>query len=448
MNVTSVPFFVDSINSGKIRGKPIYEEEAFLSDSSLSAKSEHLWSEGITSLPAVKPYSLQKRSNFLRRIPEEEWQQAIQWMEKEGLSASLDELRAFQKGFWKHSVFQNPNWILIAFQAYLEERLDMETMCRLFLYYACLKEDLRTFQLLDEGGNCDPEAWEALRRATRDYLNDEQLTHLHQALAMLPPEETQFFSVHRQMDGLLKAIVGVGLQWPQFTLGIMGEPKLDQTREWCVEQMIAPPALIYQIHRARFGENAIRPLPSLGFSHQENLSDPFARVVSIPSFFSLPDNLHKHKAAALTVYHHDVAYHHAVESGNSHRLFWIKFAFYLQKESLKPASKISQEIVEHTWDRDLGSYLRNRNESESINFWLALASYCCNLSRRQLYSDAILDCFLACYRENPELVRKYGLSVESLKRSWTLSNLRGGNYQILKMIERFSSELISDTEII
>ena len=258
-----------------------------------------------------------KKRNFLRRIPQNEWNAIIQKITRLNHSISLEELTAFRLGNWAHPVFDHADWIYFAFQAYLEDRLDLDTMCKLFLYSACQRQvtideigesdalellagkgdcfsvfksslGFASFQVVKSDGEFDEPSRSSLRAASREYLDDGEFQVFLNLLSELRPEQTQFFIIQREYDALFDGI-REETEWPLFITysSALGD---SQPAVW---QTVASPEFIYRMHQARFGENAIRPSPALGYSEIEHLSHPTSRVVSIPSFVPLPKKLLK-----------------------------------------------------------------------------------------------------------------------------------------------------------
>ena len=107
--------------------------------------------------PQVKigDVSALRQSNYLRRIPEDQWRAIIQKIEEINHPATEEELLAFEKGKWWHSIFGNDHWPYIAFHGFLEGKLTQTTLNRLFLYQACKKQapnTIRSAQLYNDYG--------------------------------------------------------------------------------------------------------------------------------------------------------------------------------------------------------------------------------------------------------------------------------------------------------
>ncbi len=200
-------------------------------------------------------FSLRK-SNFLRRVPDEEWDAALKIIQELGHVNSAEELNAFHVGQWDHPIFQDPNWIYFAFHEYLQNNLSEDKICKLFLYNECQKtipSQLKIFQLI-KYGQIDQEALDILRKSTRNYLNDEAFEKLINYFLSLPSEDTQFFAVKRLFEDpawtkmsrvldffMIKELAAGPSQGPR---KIRPMPLFWQT--------VAAPSFVYAIHKAQY----------------------------------------------------------------------------------------------------------------------------------------------------------------------------------------------------
>ena len=359
------------------------------------------------------------KSNFLRRIPEEAWSAILRKIDELNISLSTEILESLSLGKWDHPIFDTADWIYIAFHAYLEGKWDIDTMCKLFLYDACQKQAqkdqkiARTYQLINGQGKINRRALALLTRATDGYLSAEELV---QTFSQMAPEKSQFFALEDPQDALFDFITNPNTPGaPHWTL-------LTVRIRRVLWQIVASPDFIYALHRAKFGENAIRPIPILGYSQTEKLSDPEARVVAIPSMVALPEQVHNLSCNPLGMYHHDIVYHHALESANIHRPVWIQFAHFLKEKGQEWMFPIAL-------DRELISYIRTPRENPPENFWIGLdcqfllflvspkpkTSDLSLLDRVILLTDSFTDLCTQFYREyGAQLEEQYGLTLSSL----------------------------------
>ncbi len=395
---------------------------------------------------SAEKISEHRKRNFLRRISDGDWNAILQKIEGLNHSISSEELDAFRLGMWEHPVFDHADWIYFAFQAYLEDLIAPDTMCKLFLYNSCQRQvvldeakesdilemlegksgsfsvfnrssSFETCQVFTANGEVDPRSLDHLKEATKQYLDEREFRDFLSALSELPPEQTQFFIIEREPDSAFDAI-RENVEWPLF-ITCSSNPEDSWLSVW---QTVAPPEFIYRMHRARFGENAIRPAPALGYSEIENLSNLTSRIVSIPSFVPLPEKLHNLSAQPLTFYHHDIVYHHAIESANMHRPVWIAFAKFLKERE-------ENWIFRTTLDRELLNYLEERKEVSSDNFWIGLPYHSetaiatmrterhISKEREREYVNRFVFLFAEFYFKNQaELEERHGLSIESLQQ--------------------------------
>lgn len=463
--------------------------QTITSSQSLPTPNIKRWIVSMTGCDPLDVTAIRK-TNYLRRIKDEEWQPFALRLEQNGRKATEDELKAFQQGDWEHPVFKNPNWDLSAFYAFLEGRLDESTMNKLFLYRECCeqimsdgskKEELQTYQLYNTDGQLNETAKKKLQWETRKYLNQDQFETLLQEMKNLPPEKTQFFLINRTADGMLE-------QHFQFTSShwLLGVSRLWRDKnKWKATQFVVPPDVICLIHRARFKENGMNLVPHLGYSPIEKLSDPLNRPMSMTSFFNLPNKLHGLKASGLSSENHDAIYHGGLESANQHRPLWSKYAKYLIEElnskilsALPPQSTEApdaadqlaalqklikpfvSELIESALDREILTYFTDRKDDSSTNFWIALENYL-NRSKThwklnfhhkntlpwEVIENALLDCFAKMCREEAahgtlSLLDRYDLNRDSLNRSLNQSAYANTNENLKALAPKLLSRMI------
>ena len=157
-------------------------------------------------------------------------------------------------------------------------------------------------------------------------------------------EQSQFFSITKPLDDSISSVI-----FDVFPYFRLTHSEQEETL------MIAPPAFIYSMHRAKWGENTILPEPALGFAEVEKLSNTTKRVVSIPGFGLSPPQTHGIASPPLALYLHDIPYHHAIESANTHRELWAQFAL-----SLKQHPSL-QWFIPFILDREFPTYLYSKN---------------------------------------------------------------------------------------
>jgi hypothetical protein len=388
-------------------------------------------------------FSYHRKSNFLRRIPEEEW---IVILRKLHRAPSPEESEAFSFGKWDHPIFCVEGWIYRAFYGYLQGTWNVDVMSKLFLYDACQRQVkknqnckkrrkpylLKSYQLINSQGEVDQSSLELLSAATAEYLNPQELASLIERLSQIAPEQTQFFAVERLQDDLFDSIARkppIGrLHWTFLTAqtknrGNSWRSAAAPSQRYSLWQVVASPEFIYAIHQAKFKKNAIRPIPILGYSPIEILSNPDARIVCIPSIVSVPEKAHLRSCEPLGMYHHDIAYHHALESANMHRPVWIAFAKFLREKGKELMAVI-------TLDRDLLPYVRLRKEEIAETFWISLEHQFLLFlvaykreepngyppERVKAFAKSFIDEFCEFYERN-NFQREYGLTLKSLEDS-------------------------------
>lgn len=364
-----------------------------------------------------------RKSDFLRHIPKARWDKIIQEIEEIGRRVTEDELNDLVEGKWKRPIFQDPNWIYFAFQAYLEDRLDQEAICKLFLYDTALKEALedtpvQTYRVFSSPQMYSKRSLQVLNGAVTSYLDKDAFGRLVTALSLLPPHHTQFFLVKRMFDPALKTIAHPESIIKFGLMTLQGEK--NQCSEGRLWQVIAPPKFMDEIHKAKFGNKAMESNPCLGPHEFPKLSDPNSRIASIPSsLVPLPPSLHLLEATPLTFYHHDIVYHLAIESSNPHRPVWIAFALFVKNQ------EVPQWMFPVILDRELLNYLKEKKPIDMDNFWIGVA-YLADVIRMADIKEQgnkypenrkiLIELFVKFIRANQEMLdNRYGISIESLQ---------------------------------
>lgn len=365
-----------------------------------------------------------RKSNFLKRVSIEEWDGVLEKIQNLKSRASLKEIQAYKAGDWDHSAFQKEDWIYTAFHAYLEDRLDKDQMCKLFLYWECCeqaKKDgaplappsfchdrlscfqkkeqrLKSYQLYSQG-KIDRHALAVLKKATKSYLDEDQISLVLKAFQDLPEEAGQFFCIQREPD-LLFDLLTASAQRGLFLFSYFtGNKKV---------QLVAPPQFTQIIHQVKYPKSAILAEPVLGYSTKEKLSDFKKRVIFIPSIFSAPTHIHEAPTVPLSITYHDGAYHHAIESANPHRKLWVELALFFKENQLA-------QVVPHTLDRDLFDYHYLEDLKDSEKFWIALAAHVFSLERSNLLTkDAFCSYFAQFYETKKHLFDSYELRPHDL----------------------------------
>ncbi|MBS0626173.1 MAG: hypothetical protein JSS32_09005 [Verrucomicrobia bacterium] len=390
--------------------------------------------------PQLESLDQLKQREFLRRIPREHLSEIVTKIELQNHVISDEELTAFHKGQWDHPLFQDENWTLYAFQAHLENRLTVNQVSKLFLYASCLKqarsdiqvakewgiyeknedpidEHLSKYQLFDENGNSNHSAIEALKKATRTYLNEDQFDSLLTELRTLPPEETQFFSIERAMPDRDDKVY--------FTITVKQDGGLGHeflTLQRGITQVVPSPDLLYRIFKAKCGENAMKPNAAIGYFPRENLSNPSQRVLFIPCPLiptstggdpAHPRNFtevtHGAPCSPISVFHHDI-YHLFLESANIHRPLWVEYAHFLK--AFQKAEMYREEVL----DREFDSYLRTQLQKKPISgpdqFWIALSGSTLRAPNEVI--EFRTDLFLQFFNQNRKVMAEQGITLESL----------------------------------
>jgi hypothetical protein len=395
-----------------------------LENISASSLNESSLAQEVGSNALFERIEAHRRSHFLCRIPQEKWEELTKKVQLIEPQSSEEDLQAFQNGKWNHEAFMKPEWIVSAFSQYLEDRIDQDTMCKLFLYDACqthiLEENnpevprLQRKQLFVEQNYYNLKAVQKLQCAVSSYLTQDQFKVFLNYMASIEPSRTQFFLLRRNCDPLLQMIATIK-ESP--LAGFFVFPSKGRANS--VWQLIASSDFVYRIFWARFLDQAMKPSPSVGYRAIEKLSDPNFRVMGIPFFDLLPNTVHGLQASPLSFYHHEI-YHLAIESANSHRPLWIQIALFAKKEKL-------DWMVPLLLDRELESYLKNRRPIEAHNFWLSVFSFVQVLEAynrkieknkfspgdpTQIFMDMFLKFF---HLEQKRLSEKWGITCEDLK---------------------------------
>lgn len=306
----------------------------------------------------LHPYETKFKTDFLRRIPKEEREAILKQIDLLKEPLSQQELKAFINGEWSHSIFKQENWPLLALKAYLEGLLNETTVSKLFLYDRCVLEStelypMRTYQIVenDQGKS----SWAAFKKFSvglGQYYSVKEKETIVEKLMKMPLSTGQFFTVTRpslfdtyqkiDSDAKAKKLIDV------CSYLIYGQFPFLQIDQDC--QLVIPPELLNIIYEVKFGGNAIKTNPVIGYFKIEKLSNKDSRVVAIPCrYVSQASMVHRHSCTPLTGYHHDAAYHCFLESGNVHRPAWIELAF---------ACKEIPKILPTLFDRECGLYTR------------------------------------------------------------------------------------------
>ena len=350
----------------------------------------------------IDPNSIDRSSEYLKRIPENEWQEFLHQMQGVGRRPLLQELEAFQLGQWNHPVFLEPNWCYSAFHAYLKGRLDENGMNKLFLYKACsdqtkeLNKKFEKHQLRNDDGTLNEEAFDLLEKSIRrcECFTERDLERIGEMLATLRPDQTQFFIIGNKNDLFQRVATSIGFC------------TLDP-----YTQVVLPPDLAYKILQVKCGKNTMAPRCVLGFWDEELFSNPSERIICIPSFFKLPKHLQGLEASPLAIYYHDIAYHLLIESANPCRDIWVQFLRFLLQESLNPKRLICKSLIAKVSDRDFLMLVKNRLHFLEENFWACLTT----LLPRDANNFLIL--FAEFYKKNRQNLERYGLTIKSLQRA-------------------------------
>lgn len=382
-----------------------------------------------------------RNSEFFKRMSDEKWNAALEHIASLNHVFNKEEIEALEKGRWTHPIFSHPNWIYLALQARLQNKLSEQALSKLCLFDTCQRHveaenllesgssDMQIFQLYSEEGALDKTACALLHQATKNYLDHNHFGFLLHEMAKWEPEETQFFVVRRKSDELLEQIMQPGgVEWDFLTLP---PETLSDRLNSSLRQVVPPPDFAYAIYKARFPHNAMEPLPSVDFSLIAKLSHVSKRPVSIPAFFAnFPETVHGSKAKPLSVYYHDIAYHLPMESANMHRRIWIDFALFL-KENAKNARNEQKEqllaIVPTVLDRDFPNYLKKVDPKAPHSFWISMA-YCIESIRighfdnkrspeYRAFRDKFIELFIDFYYDQKQcrtLRERYRLRLDSL----------------------------------
>jgi len=247
-------------------------------------------------------------------------------------------------------------------KAYLEGHLDEMEAAKYFLYLRCLTSSQETcvHSINDE--------W-SLRLLSR-ALPGWSKAHLRDLLTKA--EERVFFSFHTPfIEEPLTPIdpANYNVQFLSFSLGFVVEGEQ-------IRNFIFPPKLWQEILNVRFGSNAIRVQPILGYSEQEKFSDYSQRIVSIPAdFATVPTQVHNIVDGKdnLAMYQHDAFYHVPIESANPHRAIWTKIALAVKQQEKKIGIVFLDRNCPHYITRKLEIDEEERTlKNQAEMFWASL----------------------------------------------------------------------------
>ncbi len=398
--------------------------------SRLFGKTQHL-DELLSAVLKTNPvdnfatyHKLRKKRDFLRRSQLEEWNGLLNKIGTLNRSPlSIAAIEAFRLGKWDHPIFKHQDWPVLVFYAYLEGLLEEKYLHKLVPFDACCREThpnhpVRTFQLIDRERNVNPEALAVLQRGMEGYFSKQCIKAIVEKLRALPPETSQFFEIHQSKEA---SDTFHYLTYTDF------HPFLCQDafgKNYI--QTVLPPEFVYEILKVRFGKNARRPNPVLGYHKIEKMSLVDQRVValSLGDYIKLPKQLHDFTSTPLGYYQHDAIYHLFVDSANKHRAAWIEIAqlFKIKKE---------ETIVEHLFDGDFPPYSRSIRanpqleplslcrkplEKDDEKFWgmfiMIVARW-----HKTMSPDSAVDLFCEYLQVHSEKwSRDYGLSINSLRQ--------------------------------
>lgn len=357
--------------------------------------------------------------DFLRRIKPKEWASILDQIKGlDRTSLSMKVLDAFELGKWDHPIFKRPNWLLLAFYAYLEGLLEEKYLPKLILFDACCKETtpnygVRTFQLIDQKGNIDPDAIAICKREMKGLFNNKCIQSVIETLCNLPPEMSQFFQIQQPIDSrsLLKKLSLL----PFFPF------LAEDASSNAFVLTVFPPEFVYEILKVRFGENAVRPNPVIGYFKKEMMSSAGKRVISLAfsDYVKLPEALHKFPVTPLVVYAHDANYHLFIDSANIHKPAWNEIGKEFAKKS-------ETDIVRFIFDGDFPSYRHQIKQNpgplvffeETLTehdelFWSSLIVAVLSQSKDLARDVGVFCCYLKEHSEEWNI--KYGLSFDKLK---------------------------------
>jgi hypothetical protein len=366
-----------------------------------------------------EPSELKKRE-FLRRIPEGKWKRLIKQIEKLNVQVRADAIDAFRFGHWTHPIFQNSQWPLLAFRAYLQGILEEKYLPKLLLFDACRKEAapgsrVRAIQLINSERMIDGKALAIFKRGLEPYYSKKQILAVAKKLREFPPETSQFFEVQhlKKNRDLFEAVIHT--RFHPFLRESLSENHY-------IQQVI-PPELLKIVLEVRFEATTREPRPVLGFFQKERMSTLDSRVVSLSlaNLNLLPPTLHGFQATPLRHYGHDGSYHLFIDSANVHLEAWSHLAQFVKKNGEIPMSV-------RIFDGDFPAYrctikARSQKElfygqfaqNEAELFWATLISVVL-VDSPNTPEKAVDLAWEYLEEHSEEWDRKYGLGIEGLQR--------------------------------
>lgn len=349
--------------------------------------------------------------------------------------------------FFSHSLKEIPYLIL---QAYLENHIDEHDASYALLRWSCesqVEEDISLNPTSSESFRY--REYQLLTNNTTDistlYLFSRHLTDMFGASSFasliekikhnLQPEpyKTRFFVLHRLEDPLLTAV--------RDSLNECNQgPFILKDSTGIFQQIVIPPDFLNFIYFCKYGQQTIYPLPALGYSSKEKLSDFSQRVVSIPfprNAIHYPKYIHLFEATPLSAYSHDVNYHCLVESANPDREFWTKLALTPEFSFGMKESLLDRNLPFYTY-KQCPLFCFSESFEFSDRFWLSYASSVSLLDYKEEAVDALRKSFSSLWNSSmKDLYSKESLKscLEKLQRSLDTHGYHGDLFSFHKQLD-------------
>lgn len=267
----------------------------------------------------------------------------------------------------------NEHEVLEAFHDFIQGNIHVMQLSTILLAHDCQRicqepKESFTYQLLNHKGEIDEKAFDILVQGIADFFNALDLENFLSSLKNGDPKETQFFKIMPEDLLLSEEEVKKKLEEhnakteenkPVNLLAYYYHMQKNRTclsvsKDAKLELLVLPPSLYWQLLKAKWQEQAMKPNPVLGLSKGVDFEHVDHRDVLIPcSLLSSPTHADGFPISRLGFYHHDLIYHTTIDSANFDRAAWIDLARGFKE---RKRIKIWMSLV----DREFPSYY-NRN---------------------------------------------------------------------------------------
>ncbi len=319
--------------------------------------------------PALTPFQREERYDFLRRLDrgklKDELAFTFKWPE-----ASPNELAALKNLDTAHPIFQRASLRVIALREFVSGNLTRDEIANLFIFAECKNRyGTEGEQLISQDGRRNGDAIEFLSSHLGGMYSREEIERFLQSVEELPPERSRIYFAENG-EGRANSSVLHGIF--KFIGNFLMHPIKDDEKSMNLQLIVLTPELTYLLHKAKFGENAIRPNPVLGLSSQADFKKTDRRDVYIPASSSLLD-LPVTADGYLTfdplqVMMHDLMYHCLIESANPHRAVYSELAAYCEDPRTQEPFPGYERVVHQFTDREFLIYIYRLQSGENCYF--------------------------------------------------------------------------------